>query len=246
MTRKYRPRKKPFYKKPVFYKILTLSISLFALAYFFYFGPFFKISNIEIKSPKDLEGKFNAYLPFGKNFFLVSTSKVKNEILKVFPQVEEIEIKKIFPNKIIFEAKKRKPFGILYFEDKIYLLDPNGFVFERNENQNLKPKFVFRAEKIKPILGKQILKEEVFRGIKEIIDYLAKNEIKIAEIILNENKITFVCQNAPRLYFSNESSIVLEGKVLYYFFEKYFEEFSPKEYIDFRFSAQENGRIYFK
>jgi cell division septal protein FtsQ len=246
MRRRYRPRKKPLYKKPFFYKSLALFISFGALIYLFYFAPFLKIQKIEFKSPKDLEGKFNAYLPLGKNFFLVSTSKIKDKILKVFPEVEKLEIKKIFPNKIIFEVKKREPFGILYFEEKTYFVDGKGFVFEEKEDQVSKPDLVFRTSEIKPILGRPILKEEVFEGIKEIIDVLNKNEIKINEIILEEDKITFVCQNTPKLYFSNDSAVLSEGKVLYYFFEKYFKELSPKEYIDFRFSSQENGRIYFK
>lgn len=244
MARRYRPRKKPFFKKPIFWKALLLAIFLFLSVYLFYFSPFFRISQVEVKPSEEAKEKLTAFLPLGKNFFFVFPSKIRQEILKIFPQFEEIEIKKIFPNKVIFKIKERKPWALLYFGDQVYLIDEQGFVF-KDGDQNLPQGIIFKSF-LKPILGEQIFKKEIFEETKNIIKFLFKNGIKIDEITFDNEKITFVCQGGLKIYFSNEKSIVWEGKAFYYFFDNYLKELSPKEYLDFRFSSPKNGRIYFK
>lgn len=99
-----------------------------------------KIKSIEINGnsrirSEDLENFFKDYKEFGIITF--NATKVKNEILKTFQEVRDVNIVKEYPDRIIVEIVEKNPTIVFFDFDSIELFDSDGSVVGKLEPKKI-------------------------------------------------------------------------------------------------------------
>jgi cell division protein FtsQ len=163
-------KKKPFFKKPIFWSSIFLILILVSISYIIFLSGIFKIKGIEILGEERIQKEdFKKFLESkieAKNIFLINLDPIKNEILKNFPQISSIEIKRKFPSTLLFKISERKEVAAFCQKEDCYLIDKEGIVFERGGDQGiLKIEENFGGE-IKP--GDRVIEKEILDKILEI------------------------------------------------------------------------------
>ncbi|MFZ5559480.1 MAG: cell division protein FtsQ/DivIB [Patescibacteria group bacterium] len=123
-------------KRKIIRGILILICSLFLiliLAYIFLFSSIFRIKEIQISGNKDTKTEEIKNNLNYKNIFLATGSKIKNDLLKKFPQISELEVEKnLIKREIKIIIKEREEFGIVCQENtkNCFYIDKLGFIFK--------------------------------------------------------------------------------------------------------------------
>jgi len=124
--------------------IIILFFILFgSIVYFLLFSPIFNVKKItfiedgkEIIYPElltkldEILKNQNIFIFSGSNLIILNSKKLKQELLKYFSQLENLEIKKEFPNKLIINFSKRK-LAMLICNLDCFTVDKNGIAFNR-------------------------------------------------------------------------------------------------------------------
>lgn len=256
-SRKYKiKRKKPFYKKKIFLFSLFL-IFLFFLNYFFLFSYFFQIKEFKILGAEkikeeDLENflekkiKKEILIFNTKSIFLINLKDFKEEMLNIFPQIEEVSFKRKFPDIIEVIIKERKPIAFYHQKDEYFLIDRFGIIFEKiniEENSNF---FTIEKENQKESkLGEMVISPETIKKILEIEEGLKKLNLECKLFkIPSEERINAQTNKGFEIYFTLSEKISVQLFYLQVLLkEKISEEkIEDLEYIDLRFG----NRIFFK
>lgn len=221
-TPKSNPFKKPKetnWKKRL--EIIILIIILLSIASVIIYSPFFKIKNVEIIGLKRINNQEitenvimmanykNLLIIPKNNYFTVDLNEI-NDILKQKYPIQNITTQKIFPNKLKIDIEE-KISKIIYDNGKTYsYLDEYGRVVEilRQVGED---EWLIKKENVTSTneLGEEIAEEKeierthqppIDKIIKEMGDYpiiytkININDIKINDIVLNQEKIMNVIQ----------------------------------------------------
>jgi len=246
------------------FTILFLMI-LGGIFYFFALSDFFRIKKIiitgeqkvsaeNIKSvvESELGGKI---LFFGtKNIFLVNSNKIRENILKKFPQIEEVEIKRGLPDALRLVVIERKEIGIFCRDINCFLLDHEGVIFEpvltespllKFQNQALVEEhpffFTFRSALVNEELdlGKKVIDKGIMNSISEIGSKLREDlKILIKEVsIVSEENIDVKTSDGWEIYFNPEKDLNWQITELTAILENRIppEKRKNLKYIDLRF-----------
>jgi hypothetical protein len=126
--------KKP--KKPISYYFpfikygLLLFLVLYAL-YFLFLSDFFKVKEVIIEGnslvPKE---ELISFFPARKDIFLINNSKLKEEYLVQFREINNLEIYRGIPNAVKIVVVEREPRLIWQSSDKKYLISSTGLVIK--------------------------------------------------------------------------------------------------------------------
>jgi hypothetical protein len=85
----------------------------------------------------------------GKNIMFLKNSEIENT-LSSYTYLKITEIKKVYPNSIIVEIEERKEVFAIFYSEKYFMLDKDGFVIsEKTLNQNnidVQPNVVLEVE----------------------------------------------------------------------------------------------------
>lgn len=253
--------KKSFLKKPIFWRIVLLTILLAEIFYLVFFFDYFqlkkitisgneKISSQNIKSLVAEKIKERVLFFYSESIFLVNTTKIKEAILDAFPKIGDIKIKREFPDSLIVEIKERAPF--VYFctnERKYFFVDESGVAF--SQESDISENFLIVRQTVEQekniLLGKEAIKKEVVQTIAKIMKNFQENlkiDLREAEIT-SETTLTFKTGEGWKVFFNPTSDIDLQIEKLNLLLEK---EIPPEnrgklEYIDLRF---EKNRAYYK
>lgn len=121
-------------KKKIFFWILFL---ILVLSCIFLFSPLFTIKAVEVSGNKKIKTEQIKEGFDYKNIFLFSEEGIKNDLLKKFPKIGNIEVKKNIVKRIVeLKIEERERLGILCrmdVEEKVkgcFYIDKNGYVFE--------------------------------------------------------------------------------------------------------------------
>ncbi len=245
-------RKKVFssvFHSSYFWFFLILLVLGGLLLYFFFFSSFFQIKKIEVignrKTPSEKIEKVistNIEKEIGifrtKNIFLIDIRKAENSILKDFPEISEILIKRKFPETLIVKVTERKPVAIFCQEEKCFLIDKKGIIFEK-----------YQGEKSDLIINKDDFKKNLNTG-EEIFDegrmkkiITIKNEMKILKIPLvkiseiSNKRINILTKYGWQAYFNPERNLEWQLTELSILLRKISPEKRKNlKYIDLRFN----------
>lgn len=132
------PRRK---KKKRKLKGMLLLICLFLiLIYILFFSPLFKIRAIEVLGNKEVKTEEIKNNFSYKNIFLFTEKKIKDDLVKKFPKISDLEVRKNLIKRVVnLIIKERERLGIIcqskIIEEKeqmknCFYIDKNGFIFE--------------------------------------------------------------------------------------------------------------------
>lgn len=100
---------------------------------FFYNSNYFKITDINIEGSEHYDvrhiGNFLEDLK-GSNIFEIDKKKIEDSIIDNMVWIKSVELKKIFPDSINIFLEERKPFLIINYKNKYYLLDKEAVILE--------------------------------------------------------------------------------------------------------------------
>jgi hypothetical protein len=231
-------KKKPFFKKPIFWISIFLILILAGISFAIFFSSIFKLKEIEVLGEeriqkedfkKFLEGKIES-----KNILLIKLDPIKNEILKNFPQISSVEIKRKFPATLVFKITERKEVAAFCQREDCYLIDKEGIVFERGGGEGILKieKENFESE-IKP--GDRVIEKEI---LEKILEISKKIEFGIEKVsIISEDNLHFKTSQGFEIFIDPQKDIDWQITKLKVALENAIpkEKIGDLEYIDLRF-----------
>jgi cell division protein FtsQ len=250
-------KKKSIFQNRSFWLPLLVLIVFGGFLYLVFFADFFqikeikifgqeKVSNEELKNLLEGEIEQKLFLFPTKSIFLVDLNKIKEMILKKFPQIVKVDLKRKLPDKLFLEIKERRPWAALIIGENFYYCDENGILFE--EILEIPPKFLIiknllSQPEIK--LGEKVIEKDFIEKIEEIKKKLVENlKIEIEEIIIpTKGRLNVKTSEGWEIYFDPNADLNWQMIELNLVLEKEIplENRGNLEYIDLRFS-----KIYYK
>jgi len=255
-------RRKPFFKKGIFWRLFLIILLLLSFVYFMFFSPIFRLKSFEIKGNINSEKCLKHINDFlenqeGKNIIFLKNDGIRQNILDQCPLLKEAGVRKKFPNKLVLFLRPRESAAIfcLSDSDKCFLADKDAFAFRLVSNREIEkekesgemalPLIILSSEKNSNdnLLGKELIAFSEINRILEINDWLEKKlGIEVQNFALSAaQKLTVETKESWQIYFDLSLSprdINLSLFKLQVLLEK---GITPKErknlkYIDLRFS----------
>ena len=116
--------------------IISLLLIVAGLSYLFFFSDIFKIKKLEINgnqkiSSEEIEALINNSI--SKSIFLIKTKTIKESLLSNFVLIDKAKVKKIFPDSLEIIVQEKLPVANWIQNDRVFLLDNKGIIFEESE-----------------------------------------------------------------------------------------------------------------
>lgn len=224
------------------------------------FGPpFLQIKNIEIINPEgipqekikeivlqELNRRFLLF--FQQNtFFALNTQKIRQEILKKFPEVKEVKINKQLQGELFLELNPRNPVALWCntTDSQCFLIGEDRVLFRKDSQKNLGAGLALIFSEKHYQIGQEVLDESQMNNILVLYRELQENQkIIVASSTLTADNSLLVKTGEGweiRLDLADDIKIaLLKLKAL---LEKDISPEQRKElqYIDLRFS-----KVYYK
>ena len=239
--------------KPLFHNLyLRLAVVALLLAggafYFINFHSFFQVKEINISgsekvSAKNIEdvvikeiGKKILYFS-SESILLADFNGIKEQVLNDFPQVGRIDIRRELPHTLNIIVVEKLGVAVWHQNDKNYLLDEKGIVFEEiGENELLKIESLIANEE--PVLGTSVISKERLGQILKIEKNLTETEILLLKALITPpEKLDIRTVSGWEIYFNIQEDIDWQITKLLMLLEKHVPSGDREdlEYIDLRF-----------
>jgi len=252
-------KKKPILKNLYFWLIILLILFISVLFYLGVFWDKIQIKEIRISGNYKVDGDKIIKIVFEdttrevffkdtRSILLFKKNEIKDEILKLFPEIEEVKISRKLPDVLVIEIKEREPFAVFCQLGNCFFIDKNGVIFRKYENEEElqdKPVVRFFGNIDNIFLGKKIIEKDFF----DIILIIEKNlrndfQINITEMTTDSDKRLNIKTNEGwEAYFNLKEDMNLQVLKLTLLLKEEIslEQRTKLEYIDLRFS-----RAYYK
>lgn len=249
-------RKKSILKNRLFRLTISVLMILGGIFYLIFFSPFFQIKEIKISGTEKISGeelkrsvesqiqKKLLFFPT-KSIFLVNLGDIRNNLSRSFVELAGIDLKRKLPDVLTIKIEERKPAAIFNHEERLFLIDREGIIFDTASGDIFLPEIENLTFKENPELGKKIIGKEQLSLILDIKDKLKKNfNLDALRIVAaSEERLNFKIIDGFELYFAPKEDVDWQMTELGLILEK---QISPEkrgelEYIDLRFS-----RVYYK
>lgn len=233
----YRVRKRKSILKNRFFWLGILFLSAASgIFYLLLFSGIFQIKNINITGgEKILKEDIKSLVP-GGNIFSVDAEKIRKDILDKFPKIAEVEIHTKFFNTLNILVKERQPAAVWCENDKCFLIDRAGLIFEEVSTST----DLIRITGLKEMLNKE--------RISQILDIQSKlrdasGVTTTQAFIAAEKRLNIKTFEGWEIYFNSDGDLDWQLQELSLVLEKQIppEKRRNLEYIDLRFS-----RVYYK
>ncbi len=172
---------------------LLLSSSLFAISEI-------TVKNNTLKSDENLIRESG--VKNGENIFKYTEGSVKKNIMSKNPYIYDVDISRTLPNVYTIIVKEKTPVVAVYYKDKYYILDENGYIIGTEDNQ-------MTATLIE---GLEIKKVKTTRkGLKEVRTLETKDDVRFEELMKLINGV-----NDSGLYFKRvdaSSALTVRGYI---------------------------------
>ena len=243
-------RKRQVLKSRFFWFSILFLIIFGVIFYFFVLSDFFRIKKIIITGEQKVSaenlksvvesGLGRKILFFGtKNIFFVNLNKIRENILKKFPQIEKIEVKRGFPDALNLVIIERKEVGIFCRDINCFLLDLEGVIFEPVSVESPLLKFQNQALAEELDLGKRVIDKGIMDSISKIGSKLREDlKILIGEVsIVSGENIHVKTSEGWEIYFNPEKDLDWQVTELAAILENRIPDEKRKnlKYIDLRF-----------
>ena len=212
-------RKKSILKSRFFWLTILILIFLGSFFYFLFFSSFFQVKNIFISGAEKtssgeiknfVQNKLEKKILFlkTKTIFLINLNQIKKEVLKNFPPVAEIEIRRKFPNTFSIVLVERSPLANFCQNEKCFLLDNKGIIFEEIEPQTNLIKIIDGQKEKMPKLGEQMIERDYLEKILKIQKFFQEElKLEIKEFIVFPQRLNLRMVEGFEIYFDPRADI---------------------------------------
>ncbi len=246
-------KRKSIFRNRFFWLGILILIIFVGIFYLISFYSFFQVKVIKISgnekvATEDLNNLVNTKIThpfsifwwkiFSRSIFLANFKEIQKDILKKFPQIEEINLKRKFSDIILLQIRERKPTAVFCKELNCFFIDKHGIVFEPTATSS---EFLLLLSGTgKEInLGEKIINEEELSKILEVKRKM-KDELKIPPeeiLVVSEERFNLKTKEGWQIYFNFKEDLGWQLTKLKAVLEK---EIPPEkrknlEYIDVRF-----------
>lgn len=244
-------KKKPLFKKAIFWYVFLFFIAGGFIFYCFCFFPVFQIKEIKIYGANKvsseeiinvLQAKLTKNILFfnSKSIFLADFQLASKEILENFPQITNIECKRNFPDKVAVKIQERIPVAILAQGDRSFFIDEEGIIFELlSEQKENVMRMTDLTLKENIALGERVINKEdlsriiaIYNALKTDLNIYFKPFQKVSE-----NRLNVTTLEGWQIFFDFQKDVIWQIDKL----KAVLEEKIPSdkrrnlEYIELRF-----------
>ena len=192
MSRRKRKNKKPRLRrrKPNFLIFLLVFVLVILGGVYVASLPIWKIQEVVVNGAKMLspdEVRTLAGIPLSENLFFAGFSRARANLSKI-TAIEKVSFHRIPPSTVLINITERTPVATIVFPDKSIVIDPEGFIIDRNPNLTLNIPNRADLPVISGIVEEKILKTDrvdaiVSQIVTEIIfklsPYLASGRMQL-------------------------------------------------------------------
>ena len=212
-------RKKSILKSRFFWLTILILIFLGSFFYFLFFSSFFQVKNIFISGAEKtssgeiknfVQNKLEKKILFlkTKTIFLINLNQIKKEVLKNFPPVAEIEIRRKFPNTFSIVLVERSPLANFCQDEKCFLLDKEGIIFEESKPKADLIKIVDGEKERMPKLGEKTIENDYLETILKIQKFFQEElKLEIKEFIVFPQRLNLRMVEGFEIYFDPRADI---------------------------------------
>ncbi len=167
-------KKSNLFFKMIFSKFGVMFVVLLAFFIFLYVSllnyitnsDYFKVDTVEIKGQNLSTLYLNKdvfSLGKGKNILLLNLRDVHRELMKRYPEIEDLKVIRMLPNKLIFRIKAPKPFAQISYNNKFYPVDRESFLLSNISQEAYKGLPVIRGinSKLNDFVGRQCVSRQM-------------------------------------------------------------------------------------
>lgn len=227
---------------------IVLFILIGFLVWFFFFSSYFKIKNIEIDGSLNPEVKSAIDQFYNKNILTFQPGKIEEDLIKKQTSIKSIEIRRGLPDTLKIKVNVREPVIGWKSQEKTYLVDENGIVFELGEGEVVTEEgkeipVIEDSQNIAVEPGSQIVTADFVDFVKNFVEQLKEEqEIKVTALKIVETtfQIEADTDQGWKIIVNTIASLTNQLKALAKVLETKREE--VHEYIDLRIE----GRVYYK
>lgn len=238
-------------KKNIFVRILSiiLLIAFLIFIWWFVYGVFWKINNIEIIDAKhtDIEAvKTDIHnIAQEKKFFIIpnnhilflSSRKIKRHILETYPSVEFVDVGKTKERNIIVSIKDRSATGV-WCDEICYFFDDEGIIFKKSFDYT---GAVFAKWEVASSTPLQFYDKALCGDMcidKTFVNFLTQN--KVMKVIIEGDDMRMFTEYGYYIKALNNATTTMQNVAL--FKSEYKGGEGELEYVDVRFG----DKIFYK
>jgi len=237
-----------FNVSPISLKVFFVLIIISAVIWFIFFSSFFKIKNIDIQGSLNEEVKTEINKYYGQNILTFVLGNKDIELAKRQSSIETLEIKRGLPDTLKVKVNVRIPVLGWKTQDKIYLIDKNGVIFQLSDGNtngaDNKPVSVVEDTKnIVVIDGVKIVTPEFVTFVSTFVaNVKTEQNIQITSMTISDTTFQVEAQTDQgfKIIFSTIDSLDNQIKALAKALET--KRGDIHEYADLRIV----GRVYYK
>ena len=240
-------KKKSIFKSKLFWILFLCFLSVCGLVYLLIFSQVFQVKEIDISGNliisneqllKIIEPNIRKQIIWEtKSIFLIDLNKIKQEILKRFPEIENIELKRRLPELLISEVKERQVFASIRLPSgKIFSVDKYGIVFEERQRQN--DLLIDFSNEKEFAFGENVIEAEKLKAIFEIKELLQKRfDIETEGLLFLGDRLNVATSQGFKIYFGFTADVEDQIFNLEMLGKEQLkaEDLQNLEYIDLRF-----------
>ena len=181
------PKEKDKKKFPKILKILIfLLLIILIFGYFFFYSSIFKIKNINVDNSIPSEANIVLEKFKDQNIFLVNSTKVYQELIKQFPDLEKIKLQRGLPDTIKISGEIYQAQIIWQTEGHSFLVNNDGIAFREVEGITDLP-IVLDSKNLSVTLPSQVVSTNFIKFIVEFYSkFPEKTGFRIINFIINE------------------------------------------------------------
>lgn len=228
---------------------IIILIGLLVFAWWFVYGAFFKINNIEVVNAKhtDVEAvKTDLYNISQKKKFLIvpndhilflSKGQIIKHIMETYPSVEDVQVSKTKDKDIIISIKDRRAMGV-WCDDKCYFFDEDGILFKKSFEYTGAIFTRWEVASSTPLnfYDKALCIDTCID--KKFSDFLTQN--KVMKVIISGDDLRMNTEYGYYVKALNNASTTMRNMSL--FAKEYEGDLNALQYVDVRFS----DKIFYK
>jgi len=213
-------------------KILVLVLIVTVVLYLALLSPVFKIKTGKIEGTDCVNQNFPHEINVeGKNIFLISTQKIKNDLKNKYSCLGDLEVKKDYPSTISVKADTLK--SVLKIDGSDFTLTADGLVIKYKGSQTTP---VFFAPQGIQFIENQKITDKTILFVITLADDIQKSDFVISNIrIVEQGSIAVYSRQESVAIFSQSRDIALQIDSLQAILAKAKIDSSKIEKIDLRF-----------